>query len=47
MKMGEDAERVFKTPLALATADEAAWLQVSRVGKATAAAIVKQIREGK
>ena len=44
VKMSQDAEQIFKTPIALAEADESAWLRIPHVGVATAQQIVRQIR---
>lgn len=43
VKMSEDAERVFKTPLGLATGDERQWMRVPGVGVKTATEIVQEI----
>lgn len=47
VKLSADAERVFKTPLALATADETEWMDVPGIGMKMAADIVRQIHGGK
>ncbi len=47
VQKGEDAERLFRSPLELAMADEAAWLKVPHVGVKTAQRVVRQIRGGK
>lgn len=39
----EQAEQLFKTPIALATADEMAWLKIRGVGVPTAQQIVRDI----
>ena len=44
VKMSQDAERLFKTPLLLAEADESTWLKIPHVGVTTAQNIVRQIR---
>lgn len=46
-KLSGDAERLFKTPIKLATADETEWLRISGVGVRTAQSIVKEIWGGK
>lgn len=43
VSLSEDAERVFKTPMALATADELDWLRIPKIGIAKAQSIVKEI----
>lgn len=43
VKLSQDAERVFRTPLALATGDETDWLKVPGVGVASAQKIVRAI----
>lgn len=43
VKLSADAERVFRTPIALATADEADWVEVPGIGLRMASDIVKQI----
>jgi ERCC4-type nuclease len=43
-KLGELAARRFKTPIALAEADEMEWLSVPGVGVKTAQTIVKEVR---
>lgn len=42
-KMSADAANVFKTPLALANADETEWLRVPGVGVKTAQQIVREV----
>lgn len=42
-KLSEDAEKLFKTPLALATADEMQWLRIPGVGVKSAQQIVRDI----
>jgi ERCC4-type nuclease len=42
-KLSGDAERLFKTPLALANADESEWLRIPGVGIKTAQSIVREI----
>lgn len=43
VKLSEDAEKLFKTPIALATADETDWLKLRGVGVPTAQKIIRQI----
>lgn len=43
LKMSADAERQFKTPIALANADETEWMRLSGVGVRTAQQIVREI----
>lgn len=43
LKLGEQAERIFSTPIKLATADEMQWLRIPGIGVPTAQSIVKQI----
>ena len=43
IEKGEDAERLFKTPIKLATADEMEWLKIPYVGPDTARRIVREI----
>lgn len=47
VKLSEDAERVFKTPLKLATADEMDWLKIPGVGVPMAQKIVRSIITGR
>jgi ERCC4-type nuclease len=42
-KLSQDAERIFRTPLALANADEEDWLRIPGVGVKTAQQIVKEV----
>lgn len=42
-KHGQDAERLFKKPINLATADESDWLRIPGLGVKTAQSIVKEI----
>lgn len=42
-KMSADAERLFRTPIKLATSDESDWLRVPGVGVKTAQAIWREI----
>lgn len=44
VKFGEDAERLFRTPVRLANSEETDWLKIKRVGVALAQSIVRQIR---
>ncbi len=44
VKLGEEAERLFRKPITLATADESQWLRLNHVGVSTAQAIVRQIQ---
>jgi ERCC4-type nuclease len=44
VKLSDDAARVFKTPIALANADEIEWMRVSGVGVKTAQQIWRDIR---
>lgn len=44
VKHSIEAEHVFKTPIALAQADETEWLQVPGIGVRTAQSIVKEIQ---
>jgi ERCC4-type nuclease len=43
VKMSEDAQKHFKTPIRLATADETAWLGIEGIGPKTVINIVKEI----
>lgn len=43
VKTSMDAQRLFRTPIKLATADEMDWLQIKGVGVPTAQKIVKEI----
>lgn len=43
VKHSEAAERIFKTPIALANADESEWLKIPGVGVKSAQAIVREI----
>lgn len=43
VKLGAEAEKVFKRPITLANADELEWLRVPGVGVKTAQSIVKEI----
>lgn len=43
VKHSMDAERLFKTPIALAESDEREWLRVPGVGVKTAQSIIKEI----
>lgn len=43
VKMSQDAEKLFKTPIQLAQADEQDWLRIPRLGVGTAQDIVRQI----
>lgn len=43
VKLGEQAERIFRKPITLATADEAEWLRVPGVGVKTAQDIWREI----
>jgi ERCC4-type nuclease len=43
VKKSEEAERLFKSPKALANSDELDWMQVDGVGVATAQKIIKEI----
>jgi ERCC4-type nuclease len=43
MKLSADAERLFKTPIKLATADESDWLKIRGIGVQTAQRIVRAI----
>lgn len=43
VKMSEDAARMFKTPIALASADETEWVRLPGVGVATAQAIWREV----
>lgn len=43
VKRSEEAERLFRTPIQLATSEEQDWLQLSGVGEATARNVLKQI----
>lgn len=42
--LSKDAERLFRKPIALATADETDWLRIKGIGVPTAKKIVKEIR---
>lgn len=42
--LSERAERLFRTPITLATADEVAWMQLPGVGAVTAQKIVREIQ---
>lgn len=44
VKHSIEAERMFKTPIALATADEMRWMSIDGVGAKTAQSIVKEIQ---
>lgn len=44
IKHSENAERVFKTPIKLATADEMEWLKIDGIGVPTAQRIVRTIQ---
>lgn len=44
VKGSMEAERVFKTPIALATADEIAWLALPNIGVKSAQNIVREIQ---
>jgi ERCC4-type nuclease len=43
VKLSEQAERIFRSPLDLAQADESEWLRVPGVGVKTAQNIVREI----
>lgn len=43
VKLSEDAERLFKTPIRLASSDEMDWLKIRGIGVPTAQDIVRQI----
>ncbi len=43
VKYSEEAERLFKTPIRLATSDELAWLKIEGIGVKTAQKIIKEI----
>lgn len=43
VKMSQDAERLFKTPIKLAQADEMAWMGIKGIGVGSAQDIVRQI----
>lgn len=43
VKLSEDAEKLFKTPIKLAQADESEWLRIPGVGVKTAQQVVKEV----
>ena len=43
IKLSADAQRLFKTPQALANSTASDWIQIPRIGPATALDIIKQI----
>lgn len=44
VKFSEQADRIFDTPIRLATSDEMDWLKIEGIGVPTAQSIVKQIQ---
>lgn len=44
VKMSQDAEKLFKTPIALATADEIQWMKIKGISHGIASKVVKSIQ---